>query len=67
MTSYRQQLNPWVIHKLLPNLSQSAISRFRRRTEAESYLKLLQRTQPHTHFAITFDNGQTDLPQQAEA
>lgn len=64
--NYQQQLNPWVIHKLLPNLKQSVISRFRRRTEAEAYLKLLQRTQPNASFAIAFDVGRSELAGQGE-
>ncbi len=29
--SYQQRLNPWVVNKLLPNLKQLTVSRFRRR------------------------------------
>jgi hypothetical protein len=65
--TYQQQLSPWVIHKLLPNLSQTAVSRFRRRNEAEAYLKLLKQHQPQGEFAITFDVGRGELASQAKA
>lgn len=55
--SYQQKLNPWVIHKLLPNLSQATVNRFRRRNEAEAYLKVLQQMQPNSKFALAFDIG----------
>jgi hypothetical protein len=64
--NYQQQLSPWVIHKLLPNLTQPPISRFRRRNEAEAYLKVLQKSQPHSQFEITFDVGQAELATQGD-
>lgn len=65
--NYQQQLNPWVISKLLPNLKHLTVSRFRRRTEAEAYLKLLQQHQPQAHFAIMFDVGQGEYATQGES
>jgi len=64
--SYQQQLSPWVIHKLLPNLKQLTITRFRRRPDAEAYLKMLVQSQPHSQFAITFDRGHGEYAAQAE-
>ncbi|WP_421655122.1 hypothetical protein [Leptothermofonsia sp. ETS-13] len=61
--NYQQQLNPWVIHKLLPNLKQLTVTRFRRRNDAEAYLRVLKQTQPHAKFAITFDVGQGEVSQ----
>ncbi|HIK14201.1 MAG TPA: hypothetical protein IGS53_02700 [Leptolyngbyaceae cyanobacterium M33_DOE_097] len=55
--NYQNQLTPWVIHKLLPNLNQMSVSRFRKRTEAEAYLRVLQQTQPNAKFEIIFDIG----------
>lgn len=57
--SYQDQLNPWVIHQLLPDLQQNTIARFRRRHDAEAYLKAMQRMQPQTEFQIGFDAAQT--------
>jgi len=53
--TYQQQLSPWVIHQLQPDLTQSVVSRFRRRNEAEAYLKTIQRIRPTLNFAITFE------------
>jgi len=53
--TYQQQLSPWVIHKVLPDLPQSVVYRCRRRHEAESYLKVLTRHQPDAQFQIGFD------------
>ncbi|HEY9621272.1 MAG TPA: hypothetical protein V6C78_12930 [Crinalium sp.] len=53
--NYQEQLNPWVIHQLLPNLTSSTIARFRRRTEAEAYLKVVQQMRPNVEFAIAFE------------
>ena len=64
--TYQQQLNPWVIHKLLPNLKQLTVTRFRRRNDAEAYLRVLKQAHPHAQFAITFDVGQGELVAQAE-
>lgn len=55
--TYQQKLSPWVIHKMLPNLKQLDVIRFRRRNEAEAYLKALKQMQPHANFALAFDMG----------
>jgi hypothetical protein len=53
--TYQQQLSPWVINKVLPDLQQSVVYRCRRRHEAESYLKVLVRHQPDAQFQIGFE------------
>jgi hypothetical protein len=57
--NYQEQLNPWVVYQLLPDLQRSTIARFRRRNDAESYLKVIQQMRPRSQFTITFDVGQT--------
>jgi hypothetical protein len=64
--NYQHKLTPWVIHKLLPDLKQLTVSRFRRRNDAEAYLKVLKQVQPNAHFAITFEMGQPEYAAQAE-
>lgn len=61
--NYKEQLNPWVIHHLSADLTRSTVSRFRRRNEAESYLKVIQQLRPRAKFAIAFESelGMTDL------
>jgi hypothetical protein len=60
--TYQQQLSPWVIHQLQPDLSQSIVSRFRRRNEAEAYLKTIQRIRPTLNFVITFETAVAERP-----
>jgi hypothetical protein len=53
---YQDQLSPWVIHQLLPNLQNlPVVARFRRRNDAEAYLKLIKQMKPNTQYAISFD------------
>jgi len=53
--SYQEQLNPWVVHKLMPDLKQSIVARFRHRNDAEAYLKIVRRMVPQSRFAIAFE------------
>jgi len=53
--NYQDQLSPWVIHQLLPDLTRATVIRFRRRGEAEAYLKVIQRMRPSAQFAIAFE------------
>jgi hypothetical protein len=55
--SYKEQLNPWVVHQLAPDLTRSPVSRFRRRTEAEAYLKVMKQLRPKTDFSIVFETN----------
>jgi hypothetical protein len=55
--NYQEQLNPWVIHQLLPDLTQAIVIRFRRRNEAESYLRVMQQMRPKAQFALTFETS----------
>ncbi len=49
------QLYPWCIVRFLPNLQRSVIQRFRKRSEAEEYLKALKRLLPEASHQIVFD------------
>ena len=53
--SYQDLLHPWVIYRLLADCKHQSIARFRRRNEAEAYLKVLQRLLPAAQFAIVFE------------
>ncbi|NJL23370.1 MAG: hypothetical protein HC895_25250 [Leptolyngbyaceae cyanobacterium SM1_3_5] len=55
--NYQEQLNPWVIHQMLPDLKRSLVMRFRRRVDAESYLKVIQQMRPKAQFAIAFETS----------
>lgn len=53
--SYYDQLHPWCIVRLLPNLRRVVVARFRRRNDAEEHLKLLRQMTPTVVYAIVFD------------
>lgn len=53
--TYHQQLHPWCIIRLLPQLQRLVIARFRRRTAAEAHLQVLRRLEPTAHYEIIFD------------
>lgn len=63
---YQARLNPWVVSKLLPNLKQLAVIRFRRRNDAEAYLRVLKEMQPQGKFAISFDGDTREYATQGE-
>ena len=53
--SYYEQLHPWCIVRLLPNLQRTIVSRFRRRNDAEAHLRLLKPYTPKISYQILFD------------
>ncbi len=53
--SYQDQLHPWVVYRLLPNLQRLMVARFRRRGDADAYLKTMQRVMPRSHFAVVYE------------
>jgi hypothetical protein len=55
--SYQDKLTPWVVNKLLPNMKQMTVNRFRRRNDADAYLKMLKQMNPTAQFSVTFDMG----------
>lgn len=56
--SYCDFLQPWCIVQLLPNAQSLTVARFRRRVEAENYLRILRQLLPGGVFAIVFDSPQ---------
>lgn len=65
--SYEQRLQPWVIVRLLPNMQRIIVQRFRRRSEAENYIKALHRIEPRSYFVIVFDVALDEKPVQSKA
>ncbi len=53
--SYREQLNPWVVYRLLPNCQRILLERFRKRNDAEEYLAAMRRLTPGNTFEIAFE------------
>jgi hypothetical protein len=63
--TYKIQLFPWCIIRPLPNMQQTIVARFRRRSDAEAHLKILRLllpTAPHTTiiFDVTPDTSEED-------
>lgn len=52
---YQEQLTPWVIYQLASDADRQLVSRFRRRNDADSYLKVLKQTRPNHQFVVAFD------------
>ncbi len=60
--NYQEQLTPWVVYQLLPNVERQVVTRFRRRNDADCYLKVLKQTRPNTEFVVAFDVNRTAQP-----
>jgi hypothetical protein len=52
---YRARLFPWAVMRLLPNCQRSVLARFRKRNEAEEYLRLLRVVEHDWVCEIVFD------------
>ena len=54
-TSYQQQLHPWCIIQLLPQMQRRTVARFRGRNDADAHLRVLKGLVPSAQYAIIFD------------
>lgn len=52
---YSDQLSPWVVYRLLPNCQRLLLARFRKRNNAEDYIRVLRQMQPQIDLTITFE------------
>lgn len=61
--TYYQQLHPWCIVQLLPNMQRLVVVRYRRRNEAEAHLRILHQQSHTLQYRIVFDPvlDQSDL------
>jgi hypothetical protein len=53
--NYWIRLHPWCIVRLLPRMQRIVVQRFRSRTQAEEYLRVIQNLMPTTVHEIVFD------------
>lgn len=53
--TYYQQLHPWCIVRLLPDMQRPVVFRFRRRNDAEAHLRILRQQDMNQHYEIVFD------------
>lgn len=54
-TQYHQQLHPWCIIQLLPQMQRRTVARFRRRNDAEAHMRVLKQQNLATEYTIVFD------------
>lgn len=59
--TYHQQLHPWCIIRLLPQMQRLVVARFRRRNDAEAHQQALRRLEPSAQYRIVFDPA-IDIP-----
>lgn len=53
--SYKERLNPWTIVRLLPDMQQTIVGRFRSRSDADGHLQFLRRQVPQASFEVIFE------------
>ncbi|MGB3614722.1 MAG: hypothetical protein WBA10_13090 [Elainellaceae cyanobacterium] len=53
--TYRDQLHPWCIVRLLPKAQRITVARFRKRNDADAHMRTLRRLIPDATFIIIFD------------
>ncbi len=53
--TYKTRLFPWCIIRPVPDMRQTIVARFRRRSEAESHLQILKQLLPTAPHTIIFD------------
>ena len=56
MMTYSERLNHWAIVRLLPNLQNVIVARFRNRSDADGHLRFLQQHLPQAKFIVIFDD-----------
>ncbi|MEB3293662.1 MAG: hypothetical protein VKJ24_10915 [Synechococcales bacterium] len=64
---YQAQLTPWVIYQVSENEERIPLTRFRRRNDADAYLKHLSATRPNVELLVAFDVDSFIAPKKAAA
>ena len=54
-TTYHQQLHPWCIIQLLPQMQWRVVARFRRRNDAEAHMRVLRQQTLAMQYTLVFD------------
>ncbi|MEH2244849.1 hypothetical protein [Nostoc sp.] len=52
---YRDDLNRWLVVRLLANMQRVVVARFRTQSDADGYLQVIQRLIPDGKFLVVFD------------
>jgi hypothetical protein len=53
--TYKERLTPWTIVRLLPDMQNTIIARFRSRSDADGHLQFLRQQIPNASFNVIFD------------
>jgi hypothetical protein len=62
---YQAQLTPWIVYQVESESLRNPINRFRRRNDADAYIKALQNTKPQCNFTVAFDSESFARPAKA--
>ncbi len=54
---YQAQLTPWIVYLVESETLRNPVSRFRRRNDADAYIKVLRNTKPDSNFMVEFDSA----------
>lgn len=52
---YQAQLTPWVVYQVSENDVRVAVTRYRRRNDADAYAKRLSMSKPGCEFLVAYD------------
>ncbi|MEH1846638.1 MAG: hypothetical protein V7L25_16995 [Nostoc sp.] len=54
---YRDDLDRWLVVRLLANMQRVVLARFRTQSDADGYLRVIQRLIPDSKFLVVFDGN----------
>ncbi|MBW4657663.1 MAG: hypothetical protein KME15_03240 [Drouetiella hepatica Uher 2000/2452] len=60
---YRDNLNRWIVVRLLPKMQRIVVARCRNESDADGYARVLRRLMPEATFIVVFDG---DLPTETQ-
>ena len=53
--TYSKKLRPWAVARLLPDMQQEIVARFRTQSDANGHLSCLSRQIPNDRYLVFFD------------
>jgi hypothetical protein len=59
MQSYRTALSPWAVFRCLSPATNICVARFRKRNDADEYIKIIRQSIPEATFEVVFDKQET--------
>jgi hypothetical protein len=54
---YQAQLTPWIVYLVESETLRNPVNRFRRRNDADAYIKVLRNKKPDSDFMVEFDSA----------